>query len=631
MAEDLRSQWLIFVTKHVHSLTLKFKNVHSDKERLQICWETLRGDPTLNDIVDQIKNKIQTQCDNYDTSMRPSLDETGVSSEENKLVLPTLAKGRHSKISNGSALIQLNCSKSQGRYLEAKDQIKAGDVLILEKPYAAVLVHDNQSTHCSHCFQFLQQQAFVCQTCQLKYCSAACQRDAWKKYHKEECFLKPLLEMLDISSHLTLRLLLVTGPTRLLQFTLEEDKVQSGVCKDFSLPDRIPGCTTDGLYPGDYGCVYSLVTNTELQPTEALVAYALDSAFVTDIAFDYIYGQLKPKLCDEDLPDSCILNGGITKEIMGCLLLHHMQQMPCNIHAVTAVVSVNEELSSSSGVRSKEQKRIAAGIYPTASLMNHACDPDVIVSFLGGSLVVRATHNIKPGEEIAHCYGPSASRMTREVRQSLLQKQYFFTCGCSACKSDEDLEEQYIYDAVFLCQKCSYSVTVSQENGKNIGKCQNSKCGSVKDFSSEVETVKDAQKLFNEAILYLEEGSCPKSVAVLKECLKKRQNVLQKYDKDVAETHDALARCYATLGDFRQASFHCEQSTESVRRRFGAESIEYAHELHKFGQLLFNGRQVSKANSVIDNAIRLLTIHYGGQYSDVEELLQMKKTLKGFL
>lgn len=62
---------------------------------------------------------------------------------------------------------------------------------------------------------------------------------------------------------------------------------------------------------------------------------------------------------------------------MGCLLLHHLQQMPCNIHAVTAIVSVNEQ----AGVWSKEQRRVAAAIYPTASLMNHACDPDVIVRY----------------------------------------------------------------------------------------------------------------------------------------------------------------------------------------------------------------------------------------------------------
>ena len=83
---------------------------------------------------------------------------------------------------------------------------------------------------------------------------------------------------------------------------------------------------------------------------------------------------------------------------------------------------------------------------------------------------------------------------------------------------------------------------VSRENDKNLGKCQNTKCGHVNDFSFEVDVVKNAQKLFGLGVASLEQGQRAKCLETLKECLKKRQNVLQKYDKDVAETHDALAR-----------------------------------------------------------------------------------------
>lgn len=40
---------------------------------------------------------------------------------------------------------------------QAKEPIKAGDVLILEKPYAAVLVPGNKNTHCSQCFEPLDE------------------------------------------------------------------------------------------------------------------------------------------------------------------------------------------------------------------------------------------------------------------------------------------------------------------------------------------------------------------------------------------------------------------------------------------------------------------------------------------
>ena len=621
-SSNLKSEWRKCVSENIRSLSTRFKDVNSDKGRLELAGSILKQDPWFSDIIEKLKSDIKAKselkCEHvneFDPFENRSLREDGIG-------LPTLAKDKHPKISNGSVLIEMGCTKSQGRYLKAKEQIKAGDVLILEKPYTAVLVPENKNTHCSHCFELLEEDVMSCTVCKkVKYCSVSCKLDAWKCYHKHECSLEPLLEMLELSSHLALRLLLVSGLKTLRDFVHSR-----GGCADLLCSDEIPGCTTDGLYSGDYSCVHNLVTNTDLQPTAALVSFALDAACITEIAFGHVYGDHSSQSESRNGTNDSS-NFALTKENLGCLLLHHMQQMPCNIHAVTAIVSVNEQ----AGVWSKEQRRIAAGIYPTASLMNHACDPDVIVSFIGRTLVVRATHNIQPGEEIAHCYGPSASRMSREVRQSLLQKQYFFICNCSACKSDKDLEEQYIFDASYICPKCSSVVKVSRENDKNMGKCQNAKCGYVNDFSFEVDVVKNAQKLFGLAVASLEQGQGVKCLETLKECLKKRQNVLQRYDKDVAETHDALARCNTSLGDFRQAAFHCEQSTESVRRRFGSESVEYAHELHKLAQLLFNGKLTNKALTVIESGIRLLTIHYGAKYADVEELQNMRKTLRNFM
>lgn len=53
-----------------------------------------------------------------------------------------------------SCYCHCNCNLYHSK---AKEQIKAGDVLILEKPYAAVLVSDNKTTHCSHCFELLEE------------------------------------------------------------------------------------------------------------------------------------------------------------------------------------------------------------------------------------------------------------------------------------------------------------------------------------------------------------------------------------------------------------------------------------------------------------------------------------------
>lgn len=75
----------------------------------------------------------------------------------------------------------------------------------------------------------------------------------------------------------------------------------------------------------------------------------------------------------------------LSTDVVGCLLFHHSQQMSCNVHAITAIVSASDDRASHRHPTSKEQvitreqKRIASAVYPTASLLNHACDPDVIV------------------------------------------------------------------------------------------------------------------------------------------------------------------------------------------------------------------------------------------------------------
>ena len=91
-----------------------------------------------------------------------------------------------------------------------------------------------------------------------------------------------------------------------------------------------------------------------------------------------------------------------------------------------------------------------------------------------------------------------------------------------------------------------------------------------------------------------------------------------------------VCRCYAMIGDFKKASYYCALSSESVEKTFGSSSVEYAHELHKLSQLLFNDRQFKKALSTIDKASSLLMRHYGRNNPDVEELNEMKCCLMSF-
>lgn len=79
----------------------------------------------------------------------------------------------------------------------------------------------------------------------------------------------------------------------------------------------------------------------------------------------YILSEFVPEKWTEDL--NLVYISGI--------LLRHMLQLICNGHAITRL---NISDSESGNIVTEYQCRIATAIYPSASMMNHSCDPNII-------------------------------------------------------------------------------------------------------------------------------------------------------------------------------------------------------------------------------------------------------------
>lgn len=63
------------------------------------------------------------------------------------------------------------------------------------------------------------------------------------------------------------------------------------------------------------------------------------------------------------------------KLFLGSLLLRHMLQLIANGHAITRLNLINAEKEN---VVEEQQERVAVGIYPSVSMMNHSCDPTIL-------------------------------------------------------------------------------------------------------------------------------------------------------------------------------------------------------------------------------------------------------------
>ena len=70
------------------------------------------------------------------------------------------------------------------------------------------------------------------------------------------------------------------------------------------------------------------------------------------------------------------------------LFLHHLLQLRCNSHSVTAVEVERKEEGERGGERGREvvqstrEVQLGSAVFPTASLFNHSCWPNVIFRYI---------------------------------------------------------------------------------------------------------------------------------------------------------------------------------------------------------------------------------------------------------
>ena len=75
-----------------------------------------------------------------------------------------------------------------------------------------------------------------------------------------------------------------------------------------------------------------------------------------------------------------MLDADDTELYIGSLLLRHIQQLICNAHAITEIQVTRSR--ENTPLQETSQVRVATAIYPTASLMNHSCDPTIISRYI---------------------------------------------------------------------------------------------------------------------------------------------------------------------------------------------------------------------------------------------------------
>ncbi|XP_017292772.1 SET and MYND domain-containing protein 4 isoform X2 [Kryptolebias marmoratus] len=561
-------------------------------------------------------------------------------------------------------------SLGKGRHLVAQKRIAAGEVILTDRPYSCVLIPGMEEvqgkrggevmfgTEHRRCHRCLAKTLCLvpCEGCSYsRYCTAACQRAAWREHHRWECPLGADLIVMGVMAQLALRVTLKAGLENILTACqpIRDKHKKSEPCRD---SDQSVLYTPSNSDP--YLTVFHLLHHINNQSASL--------RFLCAVTIATLYLKLSKEvpfpgssLSDGPNMEGCDAEWSSELLVMGSASLRHMLQLRCNAQAI---ITLQDTGAENSRVQSRHEMRLATAMFPTLSLLNHSCCPNTSLVFSTGAaadpcgshestdiseglsedeheacgvtVMVRAARVINPGQEILHCYGPHSGRMATKERRRLLQEQYYFLCQCEACNVQEGQQQQDCtrggrIESGLLCLKCKEALKKTCESKGGDFTCLQPTCGHCM-FSAEVrQKLQEVRVALERAVELMETEMPDKALRLLKKTKSQSGLILGETHPLHGELADATARAYASMGDWKNAALHLEQSVVATGSQYGEDSIELGQQLFKLAQLHFNGGARGAALSVIPKVRQILSLHCGPDCPELQELKAMEECLQG--
>ncbi|XP_059487045.1 SET and MYND domain-containing protein 4-like [Neocloeon triangulifer] len=448
----------------------------------------------------------------------------------------SLKYGESDQFPGASSVLEIQTNEEKGRHVVALKDFQKGDVLFKEEAFTSVPCGGIQ-IHCDHCcaplYSFGNESEvnfIACDTCNTtRYCTFKCVEEA-KPYHQWECGSN-LPEHVGIA-WLGLRVALMG---EIYESTGDEEKIKQ------------------------YQKVCSLVTHIADMTPEDKLQYSLTSLLLSvDVA-------RRKKLASAEK------NQFIVK--FGSKVMKHITQLVCNGNAITSHLFGQDRMTVAGPILQEEkQVRVATAIFPSASMMNHSCDPNILTSYFGNSVISKAVRDIKAGEEVFNCYGIYYRAMRTEKRQRHLKEQYMFDCKCLPCQRSVDfLDSEGIHS--LMCVKCKGPAIA--QNGDSI--CL--KCDHI--FTNEemdlvMENVNTEKVLLQESQELHRSGAFDKLNKNKIKYVNHLKSFLHPNNCQIAQAIDQLAMLYVRKGNYIAAWNLMEECLTLAKAQYGSDGIEVA-------------------------------------------------------
>ena len=261
-------------------------------------------------------------------------------------------------IQSANNCVRIKVNQEFGRHVVATRDINIGEIISVEQPYACVLTTDKLS-HCYYCLE-LCYNTIPCDHCTVAlYCSDFCKVKAYATYHKYECSI--LASLCDLAKNNTLLLA--------LKITL--------LALDDYYRAYINGLDDNDCYQSDR---YKEVQRLKTATARSIRTEVLHKAIQTAIVFELLSRQTNFFNCF----------GEDAKRKFKELMFLHLEITSSN------AVKIYEYTHNSNF---SETTNFGLGVYSFFSLFTHSCCANVMKTFHGSTMVLRAINTIRRGDQ----------------------------------------------------------------------------------------------------------------------------------------------------------------------------------------------------------------------------------------
>jgi len=132
-------------------------------------------------------------------------------------------------------------------------------------------------------------------------------------------------------------------------------------------------------------------------------------------------------------------------EAVGAGLIPLLEIINCEPEDLATAVGIACRICTNGhGIIAHGRGRIGCGLFPSASMFNHSCEPNCVFVCNGRELSIRTVRAVAAGEQLSYTYTqlyqPSASR-----QQELLDSR-FFNCRCARCvtRAGDEMMDGYL-------------------------------------------------------------------------------------------------------------------------------------------------------------------------------------------